>query len=155
MRPIPFDETIILAVRGREKVLAVLNDRLDAVPARGPQAKSKAAWFKVINRGLGRVALESVGGFLSVNVNGDRSRVMLKAGKPTDAETFQWTENPYGDLVLMSLVTHRHLRLVPDRDEINADHPGPLPDRRDGSCFTWRTADEPARAEASTTAPTD
>ena len=91
------------------------------------------------------MALRSDGGLISVITTGDQSQVVLKSGEPGDAETFQWTENPYGDLILMSLVTHRHLRLAPDKGAINADHPGPLPNRKDGACFTWQAVAESAQ----------
>jgi hypothetical protein len=48
------------------------------------------------------------------------------------------TETPYDDLILFSLVTHRHLRVEPGSDVISADHPGPQPDRKNGSCFRWK-----------------
>jgi xylan 1,4-beta-xylosidase len=75
----------------------------------------------------------------SVTAPGNKGQVTLKTGQPTDAETFQWTENVYGDLMLLSLITHRHIRIDPEDRAITADHPGPLPDRKDGSCLIWET----------------
>jgi hypothetical protein len=62
-----------------------------------------------------------------------------KGRLPADAEAFQWTENVYGDLMLLSLITHRHLRINPEDRAITADCPGPKPDRKDGSCLIWET----------------
>jgi xylan 1,4-beta-xylosidase len=41
--------------------------------------------------------------------------------------------------MLLSLSTHRHLRVDPRTGAVAADQPGPLPDRTDGSCLTWST----------------
>ena len=91
--------------------------------------------FKVIDRGLGRVALQSPRGFLSVDATD--AKIKLKAGRPAEAETFQWMETPGGDLILLSLATDRYLRSEPGSGMISANDPGPKPDRKDGSCFTW------------------
>ncbi len=137
MRPIPFGKTITLAINGRDAALGIKDGKLTYVP--GDDANAP---FKVIDRGLGRVALQSGNGFVSIT--GPEGPVTLKAGEPGDAETFQWMENVYGDLILMSLLTHRYLRVAPDSGVITVDHPGPLPDRKDGSCFTWQTVPGPA-----------
>jgi beta-xylosidase len=93
--------------------------------------------FEVVDRGLGRVSLRAQSGYLSVDTEGASSRVGLRRGTPTDAETFQWIETPYGDLALLSLATHRHLRIDPVAGTLSADHPGPEPGRADGAQFTW------------------
>jgi hypothetical protein len=54
--------------------------------------------------------------------------------------SFQWTENAYGDLMLLSLATQRHLCLQPGINSLTVDHPGPKPDRKDGSCFKWQVS---------------
>ena len=64
--------------------------------------------------------------------------VVLRPGEPGEGETLQWTESVYGDVMLLSLATHRYLRVEPSSGSVSADHPGPKPDRKDGSCFTWR-----------------
>ena len=124
MRPIPFGKTIVLTNLADGSLLSV----------------DGATRFKVVNRKLGRVALQTEKGFVSVTTADGTSRVTLKSGKPTDAETFQWTESVYGDLMLMSLATHRHLRVEPGTGAVTADHPGPKPDRKDGSCFSWEVS---------------
>jgi hypothetical protein len=43
--------------------------------------------------------------------------------------------------MLLSLETHRHLRVEPASGAISADRAGPDPDRADGSCFDWRQTD--------------
>lgn len=138
MKPIPFGKKITLAVFGTDSLLAVKDSQLAVVTASDSQAGSVPTQFKVVDRGLGRVALQWGDKFISVASPGDKGQVTLKAGRPTDAETFQWTENVYGDLILLSLATHRHLRIEPGSGAVTANHPGPKPDRKDGSCFTWK-----------------
>ena len=93
--------------------------------------------FAVVDRRLGRVALRTPSGYVSVDTAGASSRVTLKRGVPADAETFQWIETPYGDLALLSLVTHRYLRIDPSTRALTAGHLGPEPGRADGAQFGW------------------
>ena len=51
-------------------------------------------------------------------------------------ETFQWIEPFTGEVVLLSLTTHRYVRADPSGALI-ADSPGPHPNGRDG--VRWRT----------------
>lgn len=118
-KPIPTGQTITLATMGDGKEL-VLN--------------GSSTRFKVIDRKLGRIALQTESGLLSVTPSGE---VILKPGDPTEAETFQWIETPQGDLTLLSLATHRYLRLDPQTSAISATHPGPQRGKPDGSRFTW------------------
>ena len=106
-----------------------------AVPGRtSPLAFDEAVAFTVVDRGLGRVALEADGGHLSV---GQDRVVSLRRGTAGEAETFQWMETFDGDLVLMSLATKRYLRCDPG-GRVLADSPGPRPDGQDGARFRWR-----------------
>jgi xylan 1,4-beta-xylosidase len=89
--------------------------------------------FTVVDQGLGRVALRSAKGFLSVATDGS---VSVRPGKPGSAETFQWIETFTGDLTLMSLTTHRYLRLDFNTGALSADSPGPEPNGPDGVRFT-------------------
>ena len=98
-----------------------------------------ASHFKVIDRGLGRVALQTDdGSFVSVSASSADAPASLRSGPPDEGETFQWTENFYGDLNLLSLATHRQLRVDSKSGNVFADPPGPSPDRKDGSCLVWR-----------------
>ena len=138
MRPIPFGKKITLSVFGAGPALVVKDGLLGAAHAEDPLASGAASQFKVVDRGLGRVALQWGDKFVSVAAPGDKGQVTLSSGRPTDSETFQWAETPYGELILLSLVTHRHLRVEPGSGLVAADHPGPQPDRKDGSCFIWK-----------------
>jgi len=57
---------------------------------------------------------------------------------PGDAETFQWVDLQRGDTLLLSLVTNRYIVAAAGPGPVAADHAGPAPDRKDGSCFEWR-----------------
>jgi xylan 1,4-beta-xylosidase len=100
----------------------------------GALAATAPADFRIRDMKLGRVALEHRGRFVSIANEGT---VTLTATSPGSAESFQWIETPNGDLVLMSLATHRFLRIDPATLRITADSPGPLPDGSDGVRFHW------------------
>src|SRR6185503_9810380 len=122
MRPIPLGQLITLTSFGSATPLKI----------------DGAVRFTVLDRGLGRVSLQVGDRFVSVAPLRDHGRISLKRGQPGDAETFQWTENVYGDLNLLSLATHRQARIDLATGEMFADSPGPKPDRKDGSCFVWK-----------------
>jgi hypothetical protein len=122
MQPIPLGRTVSLTVFGGGPVLTV-----------GGESQ-----FQVLDRGNGRVALGTGAGLVSVGSAGAAGTLALRAGEPGAGETFQWTENVYGDVMLLSLATHRYVRVEPASAAVSADHPGPKPDRQDGSCFTVR-----------------
>jgi hypothetical protein len=122
---IPHGKRIELSVPGRTLPLAF--DKTDA--------------FTVVDRGLGRVALEADAFHLSVG--GDRV-VSLRRGTAGVAETFQWMESLDGDLILMSLATNRYLRVDPG-GRVLADSPGPRPDGQDGVRLGWRLVSQPRR----------
>jgi hypothetical protein len=84
-------------------------------------------------------ALRIAGGqFVSVRAAGKAGDVTLKSGKPGDGETFQWVDLQRGEILLLSLATHRHIVAPKTPGAVAADDPGPAPDRRDGSCFVWK-----------------
>ena len=74
---------------------------------------------------------------MTVSPAGDA--VTLVAGPPGNAQTFQWVDMGGGDVALMSLVNHRYLLAKPGAAVV-ANHPGPRPDHKDGSCFIWAVA---------------
>jgi xylan 1,4-beta-xylosidase len=88
-----------------------------------------------VNRGLGRVALGTSDGFVSVDQNRE---VSIRRATPGRAETFQWIETFDGDLTLMSLVTNRYLQVDSTDGRIVVDSPGPRPDGQDGVRLRWR-----------------
>ena len=138
-KPIPVGRTITLRAVCGGSVLAADGESLHGVRATDGRASAAAvSRFEVVDRGLGRVALRSGARFVSVDTAGAGSQVVVKAGEPSAAETFQWIETPHGDLVLLSLATHRYLRIDPGGGAVSADQPGPAPDRADGVTLRWR-----------------
>ena len=100
----------------------------------------RAAALRVLDRGRGRIALETRGGqYVSVGGAGKAGEVTLKSSKPGDSETFQWVDLQRGETLLLSLATHRYLAVPSAGGAVSADHLGPELGRKDGSCFTWRT----------------
>lgn len=119
MRPIPIGKTIVFTNTANGSLLTIATETK----------------FTVVGRGLGRVALQTPHGFVSVNsTNGD---VAIKTANPGPAETFQWIETPYGDLILLSLATERYVQ-ENSSGVLSANWPGPKPGCRDGSCFRWQ-----------------
>jgi hypothetical protein len=72
-------------------------------------------------------------------VTDSTSEVSLHAGPPGDGETFQWIETPYGDLILMSLRTHRYLRIERD-GTVTSDGLGAEADPDDPVLLRWQAA---------------
>jgi hypothetical protein len=116
---VPYGRQIVLTVRGSGATLQFGN----------------AASFTVEDRKLGRVALRTDDGCVSVDQN---QGVSLRRGTPGQAETFQWIETFDGELTLLSLASHRYLRVSPEDGRILADSPGPHPNGQDGVRFVWR-----------------
>lgn len=133
---IPFGRSLTLTDLANENIVAILDGKLQSVPD-----AEKAAAFRVVDRGRGRIALQSGKQYVSVGGSGKSGEVTMKSGPPRDAETFQWVDLQRGETLLLSLATHRYLvapNLAPaDSGPLAADHPGPAPDRKDGSCFRW------------------
>jgi xylan 1,4-beta-xylosidase len=125
MKPIPYGRNVTLKAHGAAQGLR----RSGATLTRGA-----AQAFRVRNMGLGRVALGLGSAHVTVAADGG---VTLAGGKPGTAQSFQWSETPTGELVLMSLVNHRFLRIDPATGAVSADSPGPQSDGRDGVRFDW------------------
>lgn len=132
-QPIPVGQSVTLRGRPGGAALAVENGVLRS--AAGPGTP-----FVVVDRGRGRIALQAGGGFVSVEGAGAAGSVRIKAGAPRDAETFQWVDLQRGDILFLSLATHRYLRLPAVAGPVSADQPGPTPGRKEGSCFSWQIA---------------
>jgi len=68
--------------------------------------------------------------------------VRIEKDEKGDASTFQWQDMLRGDLMLMSLKTHRYLFVDPSAGSLcSANSAGCRPDRKDGSCFAWTKAE--------------
>ncbi|WP_084646254.1 family 43 glycosylhydrolase [Devosia insulae] len=124
MQAIPAGETGTLVLTNAPEL--GLATALSTVIGRQPEP------FMVEPVGLGRVALRHAGGLVSVTAGG-----VVTVGGITGAAThWQWMETPTGEVTLMSLTTHRFLRIAPD-GTVRADSPGPTPDGKDGTRFRF------------------
>jgi xylan 1,4-beta-xylosidase len=143
-REIPLGKTIVLScgangeflVADPGKDLVTTTESLDersVIPER-------AAHFRVIDLGLGRVALQAANGkFISVE-NEKAALKDLGAAKPGEAEAFQWINLLRGDTMLMSLTNHRYLAVPPkDPGPATATALGASPARKSGAEFKWKT----------------
>src|SRR5271157_502239 len=135
-KPIPISKFITLTDLANGNALAVADGQL-----RSASGADRATAFRVVDRGRGRIALQTAGGkYVSVGGTGKAGEVTVKSGKLGDAETFQWVDLQRGETLLMSLATHRYIAAPKDSGAVSADHEGPAPARKDGSCFTWKAA---------------
>ena len=131
MRPIPYSQTITISTYGDEYVLALAGNALVA-----SSDKTKAVQITVVDKGLGRVSLKTEKGYISID-DIDGKTISLNQNNPGEAESFQWVENVYGDLMLMSLTSHKHIRINKENGTVTADAPGPKPARNNGVCLNW------------------
>jgi hypothetical protein len=141
--PIPYGETITLTCIADSTVLVNWRNIVRPVSAHNQLARSTASYFRVVDKGNGRIALQSEvdGWYVAVSGLGGMSEVRLEQHDKGDASTFQWEDMQRGDLMLMSLKTHRYLTVDPHAGSLcSADSPGTRPDRKDGSCFLWAKA---------------
>ena len=127
--PIPYGKQIEFSLAQGQRVF-----RLSAAGQSVGAGTQPATRFTIVDRKLGRVALKADGRFISVGADG---AVSLRAGDPQDAETFQWIETFTGDLTLMSLKSHRYLRVDFASGKLLADNPGPEPNGPEGVRFNW------------------
>lgn len=143
-KPIPYNKVITLTSLADSTILVNWKNFVRPVPAANPLAKNNAH-FRVLDRGNGRIALQSVtdSGFVTVKGLGGMAEVRIEKEEKGDASLFQWQDMLQGDLMLMSLATHRYLFADPNaRSLSSADSPGTRPDRKDGSCFVWKLTND-------------
>jgi hypothetical protein len=143
--PIPYGGTIILTNLADSTVLVNWKDFLRPISRNNPLAKGAASHFKVIDKGHGRIALQSEidGGYVTVAGTGEMSEVRIEKEEKGDASIFQWQDMLHGDLMLMSLATHRYLYVDPFAGSLcSANSRGARPDKKDGSRFVWVRPDK-------------
>lgn len=116
-RAIPYGKTLILLPVGTDTPVALMG----------------VGEFMVKDKKLGRVALSTSQGALTVDKEG---KVTLSRREAGDVQSFQWTELEDGSLVLLSLATHRYLQWSAG-GTLTATQDVPSPDGRDGCRFVW------------------
>jgi len=139
-KPIPYGKVITLSSLADSTILVNWSGFVRPVPADSKFAQGDSPKFRVVDRGNGRVALQSIpdGRWVTVKGPGGMADVRLEKDEQGEASQFQWQDMLRGDLMLMSLATHRYLFADPyARSLSSADAPGTRPDRKDGSCFSW------------------
>lgn len=144
-QPIPNGKTIQLTSLGDNTILVSWRGFVRPVEANSPFAKGTSSYFQVIDKGNGRIALKSVsdGGFVTVKGLGLMADVRIEPEDQGQASIFQWQDMLRGDLMLMSLKTHRYLFADPFAgSHTSSDSPGTRPDRKDGACFSWKIVEE-------------
>ena len=100
--------------------------------------------FRVHDRGQGRVALEALNGTGFVTVVGEGLSADVRLLKEeTEGSLFLWQDMLRGQCMLLSLKTNRYVGIHPETGEpYSADWPGTLPDRKDGTVFSWNVVEE-------------
>jgi xylan 1,4-beta-xylosidase len=131
MRPIPHGHGHLTATGDAGMGVAIDGSR----PAVGTPVP-----LEIVDMSLGRVAFKWRKRFLSIDARGEAT---FTRARPGEGESFQWMETPDGALVLLSLASHRYLRLDARSHQIDATSPGPLPDGSDGVRLAWRAAQQP------------
>jgi xylan 1,4-beta-xylosidase len=133
-KPIPYNRAVTFADLANGNVLAVIDGEVRSVAE-----KDRGTAFRIVDRGLGRIALQTASGaYVSVAGSGRAGDVKAIRTEPGDAETFQWVDLQRGDTLLLSLATHRYIAAPPGSGPVGADDVGPSANRKDGSCFEWR-----------------
>lgn len=105
---------------------------------------SKECLFRVIDKGLGRVTLQSVadGRYLMVSGAGMPADVRT-APHESEATLFQWQDLLNGHCMLLSLKTNRYVGVDKTTGApYSADYPGATPDLKNGAVFSWAVIDE-------------
>jgi hypothetical protein len=144
-RPIPYNQVITLKCIGDGSILVNWRNHVRPVEINSNFARGNASHFKVIDKGNGRIALQSLasGGFVTVKGVAGLAEVRIEAEEKGDASVFQWEDMLKGDLMLMSLYNHRYLSVDPfARSLCYANATNTQPDRKDGACFVWEIVAE-------------
>ncbi|MCB0601515.1 MAG: family 43 glycosylhydrolase [Saprospiraceae bacterium] len=140
-QPIPYGQVITLTNLADSTIMVNWRNHLRPVEVSSPFTQDHASGFQVIDRGQGRIALQSVfsGGFVTVKGHAGMAEVRIEQTDRGDASTFQWVDMLDGSIMLMSLYNHRYLNVDPGaRSLCSANASGAQPDRKGGACFSWK-----------------
>ncbi len=138
---IPHDQVIVFNSVADGSVLVNWRNHVRPVPADSRFAAGQTSHFKVLDRGNGRITLQSVatGGYVSVKGHGGLAEVRIEPEEKGNSSLFQWQDMLDGDIMLLSLHNHRYLNVDPNAGSLcSADAHGARPDHKGGACFTWK-----------------
>lgn len=139
-KPIPYGKLITLTSLADSTLLVNWKGFVRPVAANDKLALSNSSKFRVVDKGNGRIALQSIvdSGWVTVKGIGAMAEVRIEKNEEGEASQFQWQDMLRGDLMLMSIYTHKYLFADPHAKSLcSADAPGARPDRKDGACFSW------------------
>tara|TARA_R110000868_G_scaffold121034_3_gene321176 strand:+ start:75374 stop:77509 length:2136 start_codon:yes stop_codon:yes gene_type:complete len=139
MQPIPYNKEVTFKSVADNSTLANWKNFLRPVVLTNKIQEVTHTHFKVLDRGAGRVALQSVssGGFVTVKGSAGMAEVRIENEDQGNASTFQWQEMNNGDIMLLSLYNHRYVAVNPNANSLcSADARGARPDHKAGACFT-------------------
>lgn len=142
---IPLGRVITLTSLADDTRLVAWKGLLRPMGRQAAQADTPAAHFRVLDRGLGRVALQAVdgSGYVTITGVGGLGDVRLLPEPDATASVFQWQDLMRDEVMLLSLATHRHLHAEPNSGALaSADSPGARPGRKEGTCFRWTVVPE-------------
>lgn len=137
---IPIGKVITLTSLADDTRLVAWNGMLRPMSPSAPQVATAAARFRVLDRGQGRIALqaEDGSGLVAISGAGGLGDVRVLKSPGETASSFQWQDMLGDEVMLMSLITHRHIHAEPHSGGLaSANSPGARPDRKNGACFRW------------------
>jgi xylan 1,4-beta-xylosidase len=143
-KPIPYGKVITLTSLADSTVLVNWKGFLRPVAANDKLAQGNNRKFRVVDKGNGRIALQSVtdSGWVTIKGSGGMAEVRIEQMEKGEASVFQWQDMLRGDLMLMSLATHRYVFADPHAKSLcAANAQGTRPDRKDGACFAWEVVE--------------
>lgn len=135
---IPYNQIISLKSVADNSVLVNWKHFLRPVNISSNLTEGETRHFKVLDRGNGRVALQSLSsnGFVTVKGHAGIAEVRIETEDNGEASTFQWQELLNGDVMLMSLYNHRYLNIEPKAGTLcSANAKGGIPNHKSGACF--------------------
>ncbi|MCB1128577.1 MAG: glycoside hydrolase, partial [Verrucomicrobiae bacterium] len=142
-REIPLGRTITLTSGADGSVMVARTDSDKLVNlAAVDGGVSHDAQFRVVDLGLGRVALKDLRGRFLAVADGAVTLRDLSGAPPGKGESFQWINLLRGDTLLMALANHRYLTTEPGKPgPVTATATGPTPARKGGACFKWQVVE--------------
>lgn len=140
IKPIPYNQIIRIVSVADGSVLVNWRNYFRPIDPGSRLLEGNNDQFKVIDKGNGRIALQSVatGGFVSVKGLAGMAEVRIEPDEKGESSIFQWQDMLNGDIMLLSLYSHRYLKVDPYAKSLSsADARGARPDHKSGACFKW------------------